>query len=481
VLIFGRSENLPEREAIMRNWVVLLIVFAAGCRTQAAKLQSNDSGLGGVGGAVVTGGAIATGGAGLGGAGGAVVTGGATATGGVVLGGAGGAVVTGGAIATGGVGLGGVGGAVVTGGATATSGIVLGGAGGAVVTGGATATDGAVSGTGGEPATGNGGSRAVGSGDTDAGGLGGVSATGGAGGSFAGGATSAGTASTGGQSGARGCAFVGPCTRTVTYTYGDSVSVNKTSFFYDANNRLIREELDSNGDGAPEYVIRYSYDEHGWLLEVKSDGCGSDGSVTSCRWLSYTYDAQGNVLTENDRSFYSGRIDGCTAYTYDSSGHLLKTEFSGRCSGTVQDVAIYTYDSAWRLISKAWEYNGTPGDTTTYQYDAAGLLVSEVRGAKQDEVVTYTRNAAGLPLVEEHRMAAGSLADSYRIIRTYDSAGNQLTERTKYLTGVSVGTDEFCSTNTYDQCGNVLTYDSWNSCDQPVVSRTTYTYECFAR
>ena len=58
---------------------------------------------------------------------------------------------------------------------------------------------------------------------------------------------------------------------------------------------------------------------------------------------------------------------------------------------------------------------------------------------------------AGLPLVEEHRMAAGSLGDNYRIIRTYDSAGNQLTERTEYLTGVSVGTDEFCSTNTHDQ------------------------------
>ena len=170
LLLIPKDEIVELEMSVGDGMKVIVSGGAAGCRTQAAKLQSNDSGLGGAGGAVVTGGATATGGAGLGGVGGTVVTGGATAT------------------------------------------------------------DGAVSGTGGEPATGNGGSRAVGSGDTDAGGLGGVSTTGGAGGSFAGGATSAGTASTGGQSGARGCAFVGPCTRTVTYTYGDSVSVNKTSF-----------------------------------------------------------------------------------------------------------------------------------------------------------------------------------------------------------------------------------------------------------
>jgi YD repeat-containing protein len=363
--------------------------------------------------------------------------------------------------------------------------------------GGASATGGAA----GEPATSNSGGAAVGTGGAGTGGIGAggvsatggaglggaggtvvtrdASATGGAGGALTGGSASAGDAGTRGDAGSGTCAFVGPCTRTVVYDYGGYVSVTKTSFFYDANNRLIREEADYNGDGAADNVIRYSYDEHGWLLELKSDGCGRDGSVTSCRWLSYTYDAQGNVLTLNDRSFYSGRVAGCTAFTYDSSGHLLKTEFSGRCSGTVQEVVVYSYDSAWRLISKTWEYNGTPGETITYQYDAAGFVASEIRGTS--EVVTYTRNAAGLPLVEEHRTAAGSLGDDYRIIRTYDSAGNQLTERTKYLTGVSVGTDEFCSTNTYDQCGNVLTYDSQNYCGQPGGSKTTYSYECFAR
>ena len=433
----------------MRSQMMLLVVLASGCTSQVGGLGSSDAGLGGAGSTVV-------------------VTSGGSATGGVL--GSSGGLAAGGS----------------TSGGNATGG-VLGSSGGLAVggsTSGGSATGGTVLGTGGFVGGGgfqaDAGDAAVATGGAGTGGLGtgGVSAVGGAGGSLAGQSSSGGTAGTRGDAGSGSCAFVGPCVRTFTNTYGGSLSVNKTSFFYDANNRLIREESDYNGDGTADYVVRYSYDEHGWLLERKSDGCGGDGSVTSCSWLSYTYDAQGNILTLNDRSFYSGRAAGCTAFTYDSGGHLLKSEFSGRCSGTVQEVAVYKYDSSWRLISETWEYNGTLGSSTTYQYDAAGMLVSEARGA--DEIVTYTRNAAGLPLVEEHRMAAGSLGDNYRIIRTYDSAGNQLTERTKYLTGVSVGTDEFCSTNTYDQCGNMLTSESRNYCDQPGGSETTYSYECFA-
>jgi len=132
-----------------------------------------------------------------------------------------------------------------------------------------------------------------------------------------------------------------------------------------------------------------------------------------------------------------------------------------------------------------------PGNDTAPTFLPRGREVDGVRGGQirstrrevgtVNEIVTYTRDAAGNPLVEEHRLVAGSLGDDYGVTRSYDAAGRQLSERHYHLNGVLSGAERWCAVWTYDDCGNLLSLDNWDACDQPVARSTTYSYECFAR
>jgi len=121
----------------------------------------------------------------------------------------------------------------------------------------------------------------------------------------------------------------------------------------------------------------------------------------------------------------------------------------------------------------------------TYQYDATGFVILELRDSgndgSTDETVTYTNDASGNHLVETHVYATGSVVDNYRITRTWDTSAKLLTESTVYLTGVDAGKSLWCTSNTFDACGNILVANHWSSgCDTPADSQTTSSYTCFA-
>lgn len=90
----------------------------------------------------------------------------------------------------------------------------------------------------------------------------------------------------------------------------------------------------------------------------------------------------------------------------------------------------------------------------------------------------YTRNSAGQPLIENRQYAD---SDDYKLIRTYDEAGNQLTLMTVYLEGNSAGVDQRCYVATYDDCGNQLKEDYSLTCDTVMTRQATWSYACFAQ
>jgi hypothetical protein len=368
----------------------------------------------------------------------------------------------------------GLGGATGVGG-SGTGGLMNGGTSGSASGGAAgnSGSGGTQAGAGGKTTSGTGGKATGGTGG--AGGTGGtqtaISGTGG------GGDASAGDTSAGGgdarDSAGPSSKYVGPCTSTEVMTSGGSVSV--TSYVYDADQRLLREESGFDANGVPRYIVAYTYDEHGWLLESKSNDC--DNPAWGCRWFIYTYDAAGRVLTLDDRSDYSGRAPGCTTNTYDQNGRLVRRAFDDFCQGSAGEATVYEYDSLGRLVSERFEVGGKPQTPTTYSYDAAGFLAFTYRGY---ETIVYTRDAAGNPLVEEHQQTSG-VGDDYSVFRTFDSAGHQLSERTRYSEGVNAGVDLWCWRRTFDSCGNLLTEEQWSSnCDDPSYSRTTLGYQCFS-
>jgi hypothetical protein len=371
---------------------------------------------------------------------------------------------TGGPKGVGSAGAGGVTGISGTGGATRGTGGEVGtggartGAGGATTGFGGIGDQGGAGGGGGRTASGTGGGIEGGAGGTDGGSLGGDGSVG------------------------PSCKLVGPCTTTEVVTYNGSIRM--TSYVYDANQRLLRKESAFDANGVPKLIVTYSYDEHGWLLESRSNDC--DDPAFGCSWFIYTYDSAGRVLTKDDHSDYSGQKPGCTTNTYDQSGRLVREEFAWLCGDTPDHASVYEYDTTGRLLSRRYEYDGKPRTITTFSYDDAGFLAFAYTssygdgGCNDEETIAYTRDAAGNPLVEDHQRP-GPNADDYTVFCTFDAMGNQLSELVRYSEGIDAGTDLWCWNRTFDPCGNPLTYEFWSGrCDVAPFSRTTLSYGCFA-
>jgi YD repeat-containing protein len=105
---------------------------------------------------------------------------------------------------------------------------------------------------------------------------------------------------------------------------------------------------------------------------------------------SYTYDANGNRLTETFNS-------NTTSYTYDDADQLI-SDGTNSCSydqaGNLTAVGAdsYTWDWANRLSGAT-----VGGNTVSYSYDGNGLKVSETTGAA---TTTYVYDqVSGLPLL----------------------------------------------------------------------------------
>jgi RHS repeat-associated protein len=145
---------------------------------------------------------------------------------------------------------------------------------------------------------------------------------------------------------------LGPIGNRVQVTEQDGRTV---SYGYDALYRLVQERI--TGPGLGDRTIGYAYDLAG-NRTARTDSAG--GPTT------YSYDANDRLVSENGGAF-----------TYDAEGNLL----------TQPDGRRYRYDAESRLIEAE-----TPARVVTYTYDADG---ARVRSSAGGAVTTY--------LVDTHR------------------------------------------------------------------------------
>jgi RHS repeat-associated protein len=149
-------------------------------------------------------------------------------------------------------------------------------------------------------------------------------------------------------------------------TYPDGKMV---SYSYDADNRLTAVT-----DWAKR-VTSYSYDANGRLVKTVR----SDGSV-----LTQAYDKAGYLISAVDKDA-SGNIISSYTYSYDANGNIL-TENS-TTSGT--DNAAMVYDVLNRLTSKSdKDTSGAALASYAYAYDADGNITSG-KSAQQTAAMTY--------------------------------------------------------------------------------------------
>ncbi len=248
-----------------------------------------------------------------------------------------------------------------------------------------------------------------------------------------------------------------------------------TTSLYDADDRLVGQTwYDSHGDVTN--IETYTYDADGNVLTA--DNSSGDYTMTYDPLnrvisvedpfgltLNYTYDADGNRTEVQDS------LGGVTTYLYDSDNELISEQFSG--SGQVPLRIDMTYDGAGELLTETrysdlagtqvvvesfYTYNAdgkvtnlldvNGGATTvadfTYTYDSDNRVTSEDNSGT---TTTYTYDADSELIRESSSLATINYsydADGNRI-----GGGNMIGPANQLLTD---GTWNYC----YDADGNLI-------------------------
>jgi len=239
-------------------------------------------------------------------------------------------------------------------------------------------------------------------------------------------------------------------------------------------NMQTKDEVFFVDGGTVDRRYTYTYDTNGNVLTEEVD-YDADGTVDKLNSWTYTYDSDGNMLSEERDYGADGTGAERHTYTYDANGNILIEEVSG--GGLGNQRYTYTYDSDGNMLTEELEDEGNDW-RYTYTYDTNGNMLSEERdyGADGtvDERYTYTYDANGNMLSEEVYGADGTVNERYTY--TYDANGNMLSEEVDHDADGTV--DKLKSwTYTYDSDGNMLSAEFYGA-DGTLSSSYTYTWSC---
>jgi RHS repeat-associated protein len=177
-----------------------------------------------------------------------------------------------------------------------------------------------------------------------------------------------------------------------TWNYNDQVNVasqtnalnNVTSYTYDANGNQLTE-TDATG------TVTYSYNSFGQVLTRTNQ---INGVTTN------TYNAQGNLLTTTDP------LNKTTTFAYDYRGQMLTT------TDARNNVTTFTWDGSGRLTQTKDALN----NTTNIAYDARARVISATNALNQTTNFEY--DLAGRPKKIIY-------PDLNFVLFTYDLAGRR--------------------------------------------------------
>ncbi len=155
----------------------------------------------------------------------------------------------------------------------------------------------------------------------------------------------------------------------------------------------------------------YTYDTAGRVLTVTEPRGNVAGATATSFQEKFTYDADGNVLTERDA------LNRTTTHVYDNGGRRSQT--------TAPDggVTLFGYNAADELVQQT----APDGGVTLFEYDARGLRTKET--SPVGAVTTFGYDPAGrlVSRVEPRGNVAGVNPVDFRWTFTYDAAGRQKT------------------------------------------------------
>lgn len=167
------------------------------------------------------------------------------------------------------------------------------------------------------------------------------------------------------------CDTAGNHTTVYTDFDGDGTWENRDTYTYDAHGNVLSEESYSTETDSVYFSVTFTYDSHDNMVESCVDG------NPRCETITYTYDPDGNKLTECDDA------DRCYAYEY-KDGSLAKATYE---DGSL--LSTFLYDACASLSTfastEAADQDGDgasdllTSENGSYTYDDRGSLVYEER------------------------------------------------------------------------------------------------------
>ncbi|WP_265446661.1 S8 family serine peptidase [Acetivibrio straminisolvens] len=205
---------------------------------------------------------------------------------------------------------------------------------------------------------------------------------------------------------------------------------NETEFIYDSLNRLEKTKIRvTNLDGISTHATIYTYDKNGNVLtetkSVQRGNISSDGTVTT------RYDELGRIIEKKDA--YGKSIE---RIVYDENSRQ-KYSYDARNNKTE-----YVYDNNDRVI----ETIDPEHHVTKQSYDYAGNLRTKTDG--RNNVTTYIHD-------EFDRLWYVINAKGEKTRYTYDKNGNMLTQEILKTDGQNIDTVYISTTNEYNAANKI--------------------------
>ena len=247
-----------------------------------------------------------------------------------------------------------------------------------------------------------------------------------------------------------------------------------TNYTYDDMGRLVSESTASSGTKSYEYnelnIRKKITNARGQVRQVFYDSMGRITGYTSPEGaVSYTYDANSNVLTVNDShgtitrtydalnrvSSYTDTYGKVIRYEYDAVGNLSKIVYPDNTAVT------YAYDANHNLI----RVTDWANRVTTYTYDVNNRVVGVTKPNGSVTTTVYDNKQRVTSTVE--RTASGVVITGFEY--TYDDLSRIIEEK------VLANSTKLCYT--YDNLSRVTARTVKNLSDNSVVSTETFNWE----
>lgn len=244
-------------------------------------------------------------------------------------------------------------------------------------------------------------------------------------------------------------------------------------YVYHYNENWVQTGVTSHINGELDRELTYELDpEHNQILKMTA----VSGGITSVTEYKNTYDEKGNLIKQE--SIVDGVAGSVIEYTYDADGNRLSQTTTTEHPTTGLWINEVTFDAKGNMLTMSSTMGGTesyPGSGTfvTYTYDEYGNQIESVQTG-------YTNDPGA---VAGAGRTVSEVADG-KITKTtsYDPVGN-VTEYREFTWKGSVQTEKVYNPDgtlvltgirTYDDAGNLLSSETISEYSS---QRSTYTYE----